>query len=495
MITSPYPRRNIMDTTQTNREDAARRSRQEVPQSAQQRNGAARTPEEQRSAAARQAPSERRQAAPEQAQAASRKRPAPQQQAAQRKRTAPEQKQAAPRKRSAAEQKEAAPQKRTAPEQQAAPKRRPAPEQKQAAPGKRPASPQKQAAPKKRPASGQRRTTPKKSTDLDEGISSKKRAYGNSKPKKKSALAALMDNAAKAASQRQAAKAKQAQKKAKRPKQPTPAVIYTQPQAFNRNRMAIQLLTVLAVVAAPVLGLAAFFKVETITVPGAEVYSAWTVREASGISEGDNLLTFSHARAGAKIKANLPYVNTVRFGIKLPDTVNIIIEEDDVVYAIQDTNSQWWLMNSGGRVVEQCGSGKASNYTQILGVTLDAPMADSKAVATENVLAETDPTTGELISVPTTTGAQRLTAALEIVRALEENDIVGTAASVDVTTLEEIVLWYGSRYQVNLGDNANLAYKVACMNDVILQLSDFQSGILDISFTIWPDKVVYTPFG
>ena len=450
-----------MNTTQTNREDSARRSRQEVPQSAQQRNGAARTPEEQRSVSARQAPPQQRQAASGEAQAAPRKRPAS------------EQKQAAPRKRPAPEQKEAAPQKRNAPEKkQAAPKRRPAPQQ-------------KQAAPKKRPAPAQRRTTPKKSADPDDGISNKKRAYGNSKPKKKSALAALMDNAAKAASERQAAKAKQAQKKPKRPKQPAPAVIYTQPQAINRNRIVIQLLTVLAVVAALVLGLSVFFKVETITVTGAEVYSAWTVREASGISEGDNLLTFSHARAGAKIKANLPYVNTVRFGIKLPDTVNIIIEEDDVVYAIQDANSQWWLMNSGGRVVEQCGTGKASNYTQILGVTLDSPTADSRAVATENVLAETDPTTG----------AQRLTAALEIVRALEDNDIVGTAASVDVTTLEEIVLWYGSRYQVNLGENANLTYKVACMNDVILQLSDFQSGILDISFTIWPDRVIYTPFG
>ena len=473
-----------MNTTQMNREEAARRSRQEVPQSAQQRNGAARTPEEQRSASARQAPPQQRQAASGEAQAAPRKRPAS------------EQKQAAPRKRPAPEQKEAAPQKRPAPEQkQAAPKKRPAPEQKQAAPKRRPAPEQKQAAPKKRPAPAQRRTTPKKPADPDDGISNKKRAYGNSKPKKKSALAALMDNAAKAASERQAAKAKQAQKKPKRPKQPAPAVIYTQPQAINRNRIVIQLLTVLAVVAALVLGLAVFFKVETITVTGAEVYSAWTVREASGISEGDNLLTFSHARAGAKIKANLPYVNTVRFGIKLPDTVNIIIEEDDVVYAIQDANSQWWLMNSGGRVVEQCSTGKASNYTQILGVTLDSPTADSRAVATENVLAETDPTTGELISVPTTTGAQRLAAALEIVRALEENDIVGTAASVDVTTLEEIVLWYGSRYQVNLGENSNLTYKVACMNDVILQLSDFQSGILDISFTIWPDKVVYTSFG
>ena len=82
----------------------------------------------------------------------------------------------------------------------------------------------------------------------------------------------------------------------------------------------------------------------------------------------------------------------------------------------------------------------------------------------------------------------------QILQALEMNDIVGDAASVDVSQLQDIILWYGSRYQVNLGDSSRLDYKIACMNDVILQLSDFQSGILDISFTIWLDKVGYTPF-
>ena len=94
----------------------------------------------------------------------------------------------------------------------------------------------------------------------------------------------------------------------------------------------------------------------------------------------------------------------------------------------------------------------------------------------------------------TVTGAQRLNAALQILQALEENDVVGDAASVDVTRTEDIVLWYGTRYQVNLGDNTRLPYKIACMNDVILQMSDYQSGILDISFTAFPSQVVYTPF-
>jgi hypothetical protein len=33
------------------------------------------------------------------------------------------------------------------------------------------------------------------------------------------------------------------------------------------------------------------------------------------------------------------------------------------------------------------------------------------------------------------------------------------------------------------------------MNDAILAMSDYQSGILDVSFTHWKDQVGYTPFG
>lgn len=339
------------------------------------------------------------------------------------------------------------------------------------------------------PKTAKKKAAPKAKTaakQAPDDLSAKKRAYGKSKPKKKSAVAVMGENLKK----KQAAKKK---KKSSQNKQPTPAVIYTQPQAFNRNRLLIQLLTVVAVVIALVLGLSVFFKVETIQVSGAEVYSEWTIREASGLQEGDNLLTFSHARSAALIKANLPYVDTVRFGIKLPDTVNIIVKEDEVVYAIKDQNGQWWLMNSGGRIVEMGDNSDASNHTQVLGVVLENPVVDERAVAMEVVSTETVPE-GETVPVVTTTGAQRLTAALQILKALEQNDIVGEAASVDVTRIEDIILWYGSRYQVNLGDSTRLDYKIACMNDVILQMSDYQSGILDISFTIWPTQVGYTPF-
>ena len=335
----------------------------------------------------------------------------------------------------------------------------------------------------------------RRSAQNPDDISNRKRAYGNSKPKKKSAVAALMESI------EQSAK-KNAEKKKKgkngRPKQPTPAVIYTQPAVFNRNRLVIQLITVTAVVLALVIGLSVFFKVENIYVSGAKVYSESAITEVCGISKGDNLLTFSHARAAALIRANRPYVREIRFGIKLPDTVNIIIEEDDVVYAIPDQTGQLWLINSDGRVVESTNKAKSSNKTQIMGVSIQDPVPNERAVAMESAPpAEESVGEGETTasSTPvTTTAAARLDAALQILKALEDNDIVGSAASVNVSRIDDIILWYGTRYQVNLGDSTGLQHKVACMNAVIAQMSEYESGILDCSFTIWPNQVGYTPF-
>lgn len=278
-----------------------------------------------------------------------------------------------------------------------------------------------------------------------------------------------------------------------------PKVVYTQPRPFNANRLMLQLAIVMAVVLAISLGLSVFFKVEQVVVYGNNAYSAYTVQEASGIAGGEKLLSFGNIRACGKIKAALPYVDTVRIGINLPDTVNIYITEYDVVYAIKSQNGTWWLMTSDGRVVEQTDSGTATSYTQVLGVTLDNPAAGEQAMAYEEALYLTDATDATVAGATeeppvTVTAAEKLYAALNILETLERNDLVGTAASVDVTSLNNIELWYGNQYQVRLGDTANLDYKIVCMKQAVAQLSDYQTGILDVSFTTWTDQPGYTPF-
>ena len=516
-----------MDITQDSRENGGKRRPQTGGQNrASQRPGQSAPEQRPRRAAeqsaqerprrpAEQGTQERPRRAPEQG-TQERPRRAPEQSAQERPRRPVEQSTQEQRSRRAAEQ-TAPEQRRRAPEQSAQERPRRAPEQNAQERPRRPAERDAQRRPARqeepdRPAKREAqprqrageeaaaRQRAKQSADsrkgaprrkpVDDDVPNRKRAYGNSKPKKKSALTMFAETLMSAKNRPKKRTSRRTE--SSRPKTPTPAVIYTQPLPFNRDRLIVQLITVTAVVLAIVMGLSVFFRVETITVTGADTYSAWAVREASGISEGDKLLTFSKIRAASQIMANLPYVKGVRIGIKLPDTVNIMIEEESVVYAIKSSDGQWWMMDSDGRVVEQANNAKAATATQVLGVTLEAPTVNEKGVATEMTPSETNEL-GELIPV-STTGAQRLTAALQILKALENNDIVGEAASVDVTSTEDIILWYGTRYQVNLGDTSRLDYKVDCMNDAILQMSDYQSGVLDISFTIWPNQVGYTPF-
>ena len=273
-----------------------------------------------------------------------------------------------------------------------------------------------------------------------------------------------------------------------------PDVVYLPPKPFNRKRLLLRLATVVAVVVALLLGLSVFFKVdeEKFTVAGNDKYSAYEVLQASGIKDGDNLLTFSRARAATKILASLAYVDDIRVGIKLPDTVIIEVVEVKVPYAVAAQDGSWWLVSSSGKVIEKAQDGAQSGYTRILGVQLESPRSGSQASALENAQVQTDPE-GNTVPV-TVTQAQKLKIALNIAQYMELNGIYGEATTVDVNDLAGIQVMYGQQYQVKLGNEMQLSYKISCMKHVIDKLDDYQSGVLDISFTTWPDKVGFTPF-
>jgi len=309
----------------------------------------------------------------------------------------------------------------------------------------------------------------------------------------------LNPEAVKRAEQRRKSEKRAKERKAEAAKKKKrPQVTYTQPVPVNLNQMLMKILIVVAVVVAITLGISVFFKVEKVVVYGNKAYSAWTVQEAGGIETGTNLLSLNNTRACGKIMAALPYVDNVRIGIKLPDTVNIYIEEIDVAYAITTKDGTNWLMTSGGKVVEQIDSGTATDYTKIEGVYLDGPTPgqQARALEVEQVTAATEdgasPT--EETAPVIVTGADRLNTALMILRELEANDIVGEAASIDVSSLNNIELWYGQRFQVKLGDAGNMNIKISWMKSAVNQRSDYDMGILDVSFTTWPDRVGYTPF-
>ena len=367
------------------------------------------------------------------------------------------------------------------------------------------------AAPKRKPAAHTKSKTsrasiPRRSDSLtdtrrrtnkkNQGIVAKlKRLIGNTSVREKREEAARAARL-KAMKQDVAKKDANPRRRVSRPTRPSQPVVYTQAKAFNAHKLILQLMTVLTVVLALVLGMSIFFKVEVIEVSGAEVYTEWAVAQASGIEVGDRLLTFSRPRATGKIYAELPYVNHVRYGIKLPNTVIIDIDEVDVVYAIESNDGTYYLMSSQGKIVEQTTGGNADNYTKIKGVTLAEPVIGQQARAAEEIVPTEEGTvpTAEMEPIALVTNATRLATALTILQSLERNGIVGEASMVDVSDLDHMRLDYGTRFEVNLGGTNNIDFKIAAMRDTINQLAEYQTGELDVSFTIREDQVIYTPF-
>ena len=274
-----------------------------------------------------------------------------------------------------------------------------------------------------------------------------------------------------------------------RPPKVEKEIVYTPVKPFNRKRLLLQLGIVAAVVVAVIFTLSLFFKVDTVTVSGNERYSIEAIIKASGIENGDNLLSVNDAKVSGKIITELPYVKSVRIGIKLPGAVNIEIEELDVVYSVADENGGWWKMTSDGRIVEKTDAAGATECTKILGVVLSGPTAGQQATAQE----ATPATDAEGETQPVTiTGAQRLQTALSILQYLEKNGVLGDMVSVDVSDMGNIELWYGQRFRILLGDTTELSYKVSMAVAAVGQLRDYERGTLDVTFLDRPE-VVYTP--
>lgn len=272
-------------------------------------------------------------------------------------------------------------------------------------------------------------------------------------------------------------------------------VVYTQPGTFNKGRFLLRLVTVVAVVLALVFGMSIFFKVDidSVTISGAEKYSYDDIRNASGIQNGDNLITISKAKIAGRIIHNLPYVKSVRIGIKLPDTVNIEITELDVVYSVEAEDGSWWLMAADGRIIDRTNGASAAEYTKIIGVKLDKPAVGAQAHAAEPVPTETA-ADGSLIPV-TVLGSERLNTVISIMQNLEEQGVLGEAVSIDVSDLTQIQLWYGSQFHVKLGDTGRLQYKIDYMKKAIVQMGPYhEPGILDVSFTMVANQAVFTKF-
>ena len=265
---------------------------------------------------------------------------------------------------------------------------------------------------------------------------------------------------------------------------------------MNRSAFRVKLLTMLGVAAAVILGFVIFFKIQTIGVAyeidGEELaaeeldgylqsaenryYSPEEIIEASGIELGDNLLTLNKAAIAAQIKTALPYVSQVQVKRSFPNSVTLLITEFEITYAICDETGHWWLINCEGRVLEPADEQTAREHLTVSGMRIQTP--ELGAVIAPAGAEDADQT--EL--------AAKKTAVLQVLQALEDSsEIAKKITTVDMSASYDIVLWYGTQYEIHLGTTEELAYKFAYLQGVLDEFrahnQTYLSGVIDITFS------------
>ena len=291
-----------------------------------------------------------------------------------------------------------------------------------------------------------------------------------------------------------------------------------------------RLLIMAAIVAAVIFGVAIFFKVNTVEVQGNVIYAAEEIRSASGIQKGDNLFTLNKEAAAGSIKASLPYVETVSIIRFLPDKIVIEVKESDATFAVTTDTNTTWLINSVGKALEQisdsapgsaltaeptapdaeapveepveqpsenpdsenAGEDEAqqpSDTADTAGrdTAAEASAADNSAIQADGkriprILGVTvnSPTVG---SVVTATNPASLNAALAVIAELDGTGLLDHIVSINTEKEYDIVLQYDGRYEIRLGGTEELSYKIDYLTVILSKLSDFQAGVIDLTFS------------
>lgn len=270
-----------------------------------------------------------------------------------------------------------------------------------------------------------------------------------------------------------------------------------------------RLLIMAAVVAAVVFGVAIFFKVNTVEVQGNSIYSAAEIAAASGIQKGDNLFTLNKEAAAGSIKAGLPYVESVSVIRFLPDKIVIEVKESDAAFAVTTNVNTTWLINSVGKALEQVADSSLPAEVPVQPEQPTVEEAPSDEVQTEPDAEQSgEAMTGEVLeltqdgttrSIPrilgvvvnsptagavvTAENTEALSAALAVIAQLEGTGILEHIETINVEKEYDIVLEYDGRYEIRLGGTEELSYKVDYLTVILDNLSDFQAGIIDLTFT------------
>jgi len=208
-----------------------------------------------------------------------------------------------------------------------------------------------------------------------------------------------------------------------------------------------------------------FLQILEIEVIGATKYTEEEVIRASGIGAGDNMLFVKRGDVSQRILAAMPYINEVSFEFRLPDKMHISVSEAKAAASIKYKDGVI-IIDSAGKVLGH---------------------ADVSPKGAIEVIGLTPIETGEGSTLKTNAGGEaQLRHLLDILKAIESEEIQDNVTFIDVTSIANISLGYAGRFTVILGSSDNARYKLSNLPGIIADAeqradSDEEAWTIDLS--------------
>lgn len=195
--------------------------------------------------------------------------------------------------------------------------------------------------------------------------------------------------------------------------------------------------------AAAILVLTVFFKVDTITVEGAQKYRAEEIVAGMDVKQGDNLYLWNKVKVCDAMLEKFPYLQSVQIRRHLPNALVVSVTECSASVAIA-SNGGYLLLSKEGKALEQ--SATSNGLPVVTGMTLsDVPL-------------------GKILTEDSSESAEEL---LTILQTLDAADMLSDLNFINLSDLHDVHIGYQKRFDIRVNSVDNLAYYLRFAQTVI----------------------------
>lgn len=252
-------------------------------------------------------------------------------------------------------------------------------------------------------------------------------------------------------------------KKSKKEVKNTKKLTKKQELAIRKRKIILKIikwLTLIVIIIGGVIYamLSPMFNIHEIVVQGNSKISSETIKSLSGLNIDENIFKYRTSDVIEKIKQEA-YINTVDVKRKLPNTVEITVEERKATYKLGYGNAYAYINNQG-------------YILEVTSVKGTMPLITGYYTSQENIKAGNRLSTEDL---------ERLEDVLEIMEAASSVDkkLKNSIKGIDISDKNNYVLDLKNEKKiVNLGDVSNLSTKMLWINEFIKKEDGVEGTIM-----------------